>query len=230
MTIPGQTSPVQHQYFKTLLDALCHVRDTQGCIRLLEIGCAYGRSTCAWLNAIEKLNPWNIRDLEYSILDSFHYDTIQNKNFVFNNSNNENPLDTEWYTERIKWTQQEIVQWVINQHPVSPVFKEFIAVDPVQTYGFLPELEEKLSDRPLYNIVFMDGPHGYTEVLNSLKYFGERDTLIMCGDDCFIEQEGVFHAVIDWYKVNHGYKYELYINTNDRFWVLYNEDVLGKIL
>jgi hypothetical protein len=218
--IPGETTPLQHEYYKKIIQNMYYPDRTHN-FKILELGCAYGRSTTAWLDAMNFI-PQNVYDnIELTIVDNFVYDTDKNKTRVFNNSCYPEFDKTEWLEEKIHWPQKKIVEWVINQHENRKYLKEIINTESDK---FL------WKNQTVYDIAFLDGPHDYKSVYTSIGFLSKLDTQIICGDDFANEQPGVLTGVLSWYlKPKNREKYNLFTSSTARFFCLHHVDKQPKL-
>lgn len=172
--IPGFIQDEQAEHIKLLANSL--PLNAQ----VLEIGCAWGRSTWCWLDGLPN-------DASLTVVDPFLIGSGKGK---------------KWHCEHQKerWNHKTINKimkyWVahghestwrvvIDHHPRKHLVKELI-VDKSQNFA-------KNSNQK-WDCVFVDGDHKYQEVKKDLELL-EPNTDILCGDDYGPHEPDVVRAV-----------------------------------
>ena len=160
---------------------------------VLEIGCAWGRSTWCWLNALPEGSS-------LTVVDMFVFDNRPGKHTKRMASWWRNPIVNDVMNYYCVNGQEKTVKKVIEEHPRKHLVKEVFS-------GTSQEFFEQNKDQK-WDCVYLDGDHRYDGVKNDILNF-EPKTEIICGDDYEpITQPGVVQAVNEMIK-----------NTNRNLWV-----------
>lgn len=204
MDIPGETTEKQHNWYNKIY----HWMDPPH--RILEIGCAWGRSSWAWLDCIEH------KDSYLEILDTWSYSRPK----PINPSLGPRLMAWPTYYDEIKQifpnlNQKDILNHNLIQH------KHYTKLKSVYT-GNSREFVEKHNVLDMYDIVYLDGDHSEINVYNELNHF--NGVKIICGDDFCQSQPGVIKAICRFYGSNYT-TYKLYTDPDARFFVLKRVDV-----
>jgi cephalosporin hydroxylase len=195
MEIPGQTDEKQHLWYQKIIEWFHYPP------AVLEIGCAWGRSSWAWLDCM------NMDGSYLEILDNWSY----SKNFKQLNGFK---LSNETYYKFISdvspnYDQKEILLYNLKQH------KNFQKIKKIHT-GVYSDASKH------YDIVYLDDDHSQKNVSNELEHF--NGVPVMCGDDFENTHPGVIKAICKFYHNNFN-KYKLYIDPDARFWALKRTDM-----
>tara|TARA_B100001248_G_C27240075_1_gene388945 strand:+ start:60 stop:686 length:627 start_codon:yes stop_codon:yes gene_type:complete len=162
--VPGFTSTLQHQYYKKLVQQLPQSP------KVLEIGCAFGRSTWAWLDFLPLTS-------EFYILDTF-----ENNNVWLPDQADgiQIPADANNFVKsafKDGYSHYEIFNYIIAQHKNFSIIKKIIKNTYHDAKVYLKNLN--------FDLVYLDGDHNYFEVLDQLLFFDNIP--ILCGDDSAID-------------------------------------------
>lgn len=190
MDIPGATFSIQHEWYKRVRS--WHNYNAS----VLEIGCAYGRSTWAWLDVLDGNQD------EIEIVDTLSY-TPTNNNFL------EHPNAKSIITDVGGYDQEKIFRYNVEQHRNYEKITKFYNTT---SENFCNNVKNKI-----YDIVYLDGAHEYETVIHELNCF--KDARVICGDDFSYDGLGVVSAVFDFYKNNIN-DYNLYVDSEARFFAL----------
>ena len=203
--IPGWTDPPQHNLYKKLVEQLPKNP------KVLEIGCAWGRSTWAWLDVLPN-------DAEFYVLDNFCLPTTRHFPELINNYVEYNkPKLKEFASACLKRNllQKEIFLYCIQQHPSFSNIKNIYDND---------YFDWKIVNDIKFDLVYIDGDHSYKHVSDQLEYF--KDVPIVCGDDYKEQQRDYFEGLmtaVDNYIENNNVKYELFSKANNGLFIIYNK-------
>ena len=200
MDIPGETTKKQHEWFYKIY----HWMDGER--KILEIGCAWGRSSWAWLDCIESENSY------LEILD----------NWAYSNSNGIKKIEKynlDYYNKIKnifpKLNQKEIVNYNLMQH------KNYSKIKQINTDNSISFVKKRdvLNE---FDIVYLDGDHSEFNVWQELNYF--NGVKVICGDDFALAQPGVIKSVCRFYAKNYN-TYKLYTDPDARFFALKHVDL-----
>lgn len=178
--IPGWTYVDQLDQFKEIVNWLPESP------RILEIGCGYGRSTWAWLDAL----PWNA---EMYVLDDFGTpdESIYSNYDVF--------IKLMVNVDKVKefqisgMNQEQIFFNNIPQHQKFSVIKNIWRMDSI-------EWTRNIDDKR-WDLVYFDEEHSFERTKFWLEYF--QNVKYVCGDDYCDGFPGLMSAV-DRYTVQHN--------------------------
>jgi len=157
--VPGWTSTQQHNKYKDIAE---HLPKNP---RVLEIGCGWGRSTWAWLDALPATT-------DYYILDNFSLqlgNTLRKKNWL-----KKWPHINEKARKTKNLTQRKIFDGLISQHPNKDIIKTIWHMngeDWLQSNHFTNN----------FDLVYLDDDHSFNAVSTWLNTF--KNVPIVCGDD-----------------------------------------------
>lgn len=198
LDIPGETTTAQHEWFNKVYHWIYPPR------RILEIGCAWGRSSWAWLDCIEHKESY------LEILDNWAYNNSPDKIKIYNNT----------YYNEIKKTipdfdQKKIIEYNLQQN------KNYNKLKKIHT-GTTDSFIKENNIFENFDIVFLDGDHSEKNVYKELNYF--KGLKIICGDDFASAQPGVIKAVCRFHIENFE-MYKLYTDPDARFFVFKRIDL-----
>lgn len=198
LDIPGETTKKQHDWFYKVYHWMYPPH------RILEVGCAWGRSTWAWLDCIEHERSY------LEVLDNWSYTNATKQIKKHNND----------YYDNMKLIsptldQKEILLYNLQQHPNYSKLKKIHTGDST-SFVNVPNALTK------YDIVYLDGDHSEKNVYNELNYF--NGSKVICGDDFNMDQSGVIKAVCKFYSENYK-RYYLYTDPEARFFALKRVDL-----
>tara|TARA_R110000868_G_scaffold5780_4_gene33914 strand:+ start:2013 stop:2636 length:624 start_codon:yes stop_codon:yes gene_type:complete len=189
MDIPGETQSLQHEWYKRVRS--WHADSAN----ILEIGCAFGRSTWGWLDVMDKTND------RLDVVDTLTY-----PDYRFNTHSNSKQI----LKDIKEYSQEDIFYYTVGQHKN---YNKITNLHNMTSFKFMKKFKDKT-----YDIVFLDGSHDYKTVNRELNNF--KGARVICGDDFSYEHHDVINAVTDFYKANNNYY--LYTDTAARFWALRN--------
>jgi len=184
----------QHSHYKELCEHLPKSAN------VLEIGCAFGKSTWAWLDVLPD-------HTNFYVLDAFVMPTLYTPS--------QSRMDTlrfsrvfarprSYLKKYFNKDQRTLFPYIINQHPRSSLLKN-IFDSTFQDWKKTNDLD--------FDLVYIDGEHSYAEVSSQLEYFSKSKCI--CGDDFL--WPGVSRAVNEYVRI-HNAKLKLY----QEFFVIYN--------
>jgi hypothetical protein len=179
--------------------------------KVLEIGCAWGRSTWAILDAF--------KDCEYHVLDWWGYVEQRQINQIKNHKIYpylvENKIDI--------YNHKDVWQFNMKHH------KHFDSIHTINSMSSLQYINTGLENE--FDFVFFDGSHEYDVVCKELEYFNA--SLVMYGDDYHPRELGVMKSVHDFYykhvknnSLTHTY---LYGSASKAFWCIWDMKKLGPM-
>jgi len=149
---------------------------------VLEIGCAWGRSTWCWLNALPEGSS-------LTVVDIFMFDNRKGKHTKRMHRWWKNKTVNDIMRYYCAYGQENCVRKVLDQHPRKHLLKEIYKGTSDSFYQ--KNLEQQ------WDCVYLDGDHSYNAVQNDLRNF-EPNTNILCGDDYEVNrQPGVVKAVTE---------------------------------
>jgi hypothetical protein len=171
--IPGWTYINQLEQFKEVAKLL------PANPRVLEIGCGYGRSTWAWLDALPATT-------EMFVLDNFGtpYEHIFDYDNSFKNLMKVNMHKVKEFQES-DMNQEQIFFNNIPQHPNTHIIKHVWNMD---SSHWVQHINDKQWD-----LVYIDEDHSFEKTISWLEYF--QNTKYVCGDDYSSAWRGVIAAV-----------------------------------
>ena len=189
--IPGWTVKEQHDQYKGLVNLLPKNP------KVLEIGCGWGRSTWAWLDALPDT-------ASFFILDHFelNYRVLQ-KTGIYPYSKAAKRIRKQ------NIDQREIFDTIIKQHPKINLLKTLWHMSGNDWKNHIDYTQE-------WDLVYLDDDHRYPAVSDWLERF--TNVPIVCGDDYHSNHQGVVSAV-DEYAEKTGCKKTILPGC---FWVLKN--------
>jgi hypothetical protein len=171
--------------------------------KILEIGTAFGRSSCSILDGMKSSQTLDICDL----WDNNHWtdmanDTSYAKSTLFGDSDVVDTALKNLVQHGIRKTWESHVSQHQNANLIRNVFQ--------QTSMSLVDTD--------YDLVFLDGEHSYSNLSNELRKF--ENVPIICGDDfSYHIGDEVIKAVIDFGK---EYQKILTVDLQALFYVLRN--------
>lgn len=160
------------------------VSDLPAGSRILEIGCAYGRSTWCILNALTEGSTLTTVDTFQHLKTSKMY---KSNHKGYQRSGKPMPKDL-WHNleEMQKRGHRGFYDWLMAQHPRDAQH---------QTYQMTSAEYIRLYPQRTYDLVYLDGDHAYNTVSMELQHY--RNTPILCGDDWGPVHPEVTRAVDD---------------------------------
>lgn len=164
LQIPGWTNRSQHNNYKILAKQLPKNA------KVFEIGCGWGRSTWAWLDALPSCSS-------YYILDCFRLDqsSIQKANPKFAKR-----------AKKYNLNQKQIFDNIIKNHYNFDIIKcvwNMFDSDWLKSDIYTPD----------WDLVYIDANHSYPSTKRLLETF--KNVKIICGDDYNEHWPGVVRAV-----------------------------------
>jgi hypothetical protein len=200
--IPGWTNPPQHNLYKKLVEQLPKNP------KVLEIGCAWGRSAWAWLDVLPN-------DAEFYVLDNFSLSSNRHLPEFYDTWNNYELRKFASACLKRNWLQKEIFLYCIQQHPSFSNIKNIYDND---------YFDWKIDNDIKFDLVYIDGDHSYKHVNDQLEYF--KDVPIVCGDDYKEQRRDYFEGLmtaVDNYIENNNVKYELFPTNKNGLFIIYNK-------
>lgn len=174
--IPGYTN------FTHLEDLALTIRQLPPNSRILEIGCAYGRSTCCILDNLSPGSSLHTVDTFVHLKPSKIYKGNHKRYLDIGQAMPELLKDN--LEHMMNLGQRGFFDYITNKHPSR---------DKLSVYQMTSEeYMNKFSDRT-YDCVYLDGDHRYEAVRSELIHF--EDTKVLCGDDWGPAHPGVTQAV-----------------------------------
>lgn len=175
--IPGWTWKSQLEHIATL------AKSYDSKIKVLEIGCAWGRSTWQWLDNLPI-------DSELWVIDAFVLKTPHKHAKAFRHL-----LPGNETVQKIIARYGEVGHYqtfldVINLHPKKRMLKKILS-GRSKTYYDQTNFQ--------WDIVYIDGAHDYETVKSDIFNYGPI-TKILCGDDYGEGSPGVIQAVDEYVK------------------------------
>lgn len=177
--IPGWTYVDQLDQFKEIVNRL---PDSP---RILEIGCGYGRSTWAWLDALPQ-------DAEMCVLDDFG--TPDESIYAIDEF-----MELMISADKVKefqisgMNQEQIFFNNMPQHTKFSVIKNIWKMDSI-------EWTKHINDKR-WDLVYLDENHSFERTKFWLEYF--QNVKYVCGDDYCNSFPGLMSAV-DLYTIQHN--------------------------
>lgn len=131
--------------------------------RVIEIGCAWGRSTWAWMQGLPA-------GCTLTTIDLFMLDEFRGKHTKRQQRHN-NPVLNKVMLQWKERTGKEFVEYIIGHHPRRHLIQH--TVHHMRSDNFtVPEH---------IDLVYIDGNHEYEGCKSDLSMYGHAD--IVCGDD-----------------------------------------------
>jgi hypothetical protein len=174
--IPGYTNET---HLQDLADTISSLRPNS---RILEIGCAYGRSTCCILDHLTPGSTLTTVDTFAHIKVSKMYKSNHKK---YQRMGVKMPKELAHNLEMLKQKgHRGFYDWITQQHPnhTQHSTHEMTSVEYMKMY----HMEQ-------YDCVYLDGDHTYDTVSKELAHY-ELST-VLCGDDWGPAHPGVTQAV-----------------------------------
>jgi len=138
--------------------------------RILEIGCAYGRSTWCMLNNLTEGSVLHTVDTFAHLKTSKMY---KSNHKGYQRSGKPMPKDLQHNLEQMKQRgHRGFYDWLMAQHPRDTQH---------HTYQMTSTEYIKQYKQRTYDMVYLDGDHAYSTVKQELQHYA--DTPILCGDD-----------------------------------------------
>jgi len=196
--IPGLTSPRQHNWYRLLAKRL------NKSANVLEVGCGYGKSTWAWLDALPLTTNFYVLDA-FVLPPPYSSSTPRALQLHYSRqfSSEKVSMTRKYLKKHFNADQKTVFYNVIQQHPKFNLIKDI----------FDSKFHEwRKTNNIKFDLVYLDGDHNYDEVSNQLKYFS--DCPCICGDDYL--WPSVSTAVDEFVQIN-NYKLE----TVNEFFIIY---------
>lgn len=160
--------------------------------KVLEIGCAFGCSTWALMNALPKGCKLHVCDtfgMDNPMLKQQHYNGIMAKH-------SHNPAVVYALSLYMEKNHREVFEYCVSQHPrYFELHKKTHAKKSL----------EVLENDNKWDMVYIDGHHAYSTVKKELSYL--NGTKYLCGDDYHPAHEGTMKA-IDEFLADNEYNFE----------------------
>ena len=201
MDIPGY---INHVHVEDLTDL---IRKQPDGIRILEIGCAYGRSTWTTMSAMGPNSTLTVVDTFGHLKPSKLLKGIT-KSIGRGETQNTEKLSENMRVLRESNDQRTLFNHVLEQHP---------ARDRVTVHQMYSQDYRKQFYNDTFDVVYLDGEHTYEAVRGELKHFA--NTPVLCGDDWGPSKPGVTRA-IDEFRAQHPNRtwYEPRLSEKSGFW------------
>ena len=168
MSVPGYTSHAQMK----IIEAVCKSIPSDS--RILEIGCALGRSTVGWLNCINDTHNLDVMDT-FTQQSEFTIPSIINHSPGWGPTT---PADIQTYDEIIDYfkshTHKETWDIVVKRHSNYKNIKNVYS-------SKLQDFMKENSTQPHWDVVYLDALDETEEVISALNYFEGAE--LICGDD-----------------------------------------------
>jgi len=203
LDVPGWTNSIQHREYKDLVAELPENP------RVLEIGCGYGRSTWAWLDALPPTST-------YCVLDNFRLTSKWLHKSQYTNYKRINPIIASfiWKCNKRNTTQREIFDKFISYHPNQQIIKTVWEMDSDDWI-----VSKEFTNN--WDLVYLDDRHEYEVMKQWLSIFS--NVSIVCGDDYNRIFQGIIDAVDEYSKDKNVYKH---ITRAANFFIIKNKSRL----
>jgi hypothetical protein len=186
LDIPGWTFYPQHKLYKSL------VQDLPKNPRILEIGCGWGRSTWAWLDALPSSSMYYVLD-NFNLTSHWCYHSFYKK---YKGNNNMMAKSIKRWAKS-DTNQLEIFKQLISQHPNNKIIKKIWKLDSDDWIA-----SDEFSNN--WDLVYLDDRHTFEVMKKWLKLFS--NVQIVCGDDYSIKFPGIIKAVDGYARKNNKFK------------------------
>jgi hypothetical protein len=194
--VPGQVSRAGLDKFDILKPAL-----KDNCV-ILEIGCAWGKSTWKWLDVLPPKG-------QLDILDAWEYNQSErhDRKQEFIDHGGQYILDDVG-----EYDQRKVWEFTTGHHPEKRKIRDVISMTSQQYFDRKGSAD--------YDLVFLDGDHSHECVAAELAYFAHVD--ILCGDDYQGEFPGLMNAVNEFYA-EHYTEFALVTDTSCSSWFMFRK-------
>lgn len=165
--IPGLTDSNQHIHYYEIAQQLSVNSN------VVEVGCGYGRSTWAWLNAIpEQSNLYVVDNFSMAKASKMIFNKKTKNRFIDRNINQRFNPDIDYLKKYFDRPQKDVFDQIIKQHPKFNLLKDVYPQD----------FEDwKVTNKIKFDLAYLDAHHGTEQVASQLEYF--KDCKFICGDD-----------------------------------------------
>ena len=211
MDIPGQTTEYNlNNIYKIAEEVKQNCKGDKP--KILEIGCAWGRSTWALLDAYP--------DCEHHIIENWAYERHNH----YQNEITQHPSYKLLKDNKIDIRQQRKVwKFFVSQHKN---YKNIVKLNSMSSEDYIAQCMDKEFD-----FVFLDGSHEYDTVIKELYYF--KKALVLYGDDYRSTQQELVKAVNEYYEDHIKYSKNQYLqlqaSTPNAYWCIWDSEVLGNM-
>jgi hypothetical protein len=194
--IPGHIFPSQMEHIKQIAASL-----PEGA-NVLEIGCAWGRSTWCWLSGLKEGSTLTVVDPFLFGSDGLRIGKHTKRQHRVWQNGVVDSIMRYWQEHGPEKTWKAVVE----EHPKKHLIKN-LYVGLSQDFA--------LKNNETWDCVYLDGDHKYKSIKADLRNFEPR-TNIICGDDYEPEtQQGVVRAVTEMIEET-GRKF--WLDPNSVFW------------
>ena len=174
--VPGHIFPSQMNHIRRIAASLPKGSN------VLEIGCAWGRSTWCWLDGLPEGSTLTVVDPFLFGYDGLRIGKHKKRQAGVWNNPVVNDVMNYWEVNG----PQKAWEAVIAEHPKKDMIKQLYV-------GFSRTFAAENNES--WNVVYLDGDHRYKHINRDLLDFEPRTEMI-CGDDYEPEtQQGVIQAV-----------------------------------
>lgn len=211
MDIPGQTTEYNLKNIYKIADVVKNNAKGDK-VKILEIGCAWGRSTWALMDAFE--------DCEHHIIESWAYGNHTDYNKTITEHHSYKLLKDKGIDIQ---DQRKLWNFFVSKHKN---YKNITTMNSMTSDDYIRARKDNKFD-----FVFFDGSHNYKTVIRELFYF--RNATVLYGDDYRPTQPGVVKAVHEFYENSIRYAknqdLQLQASAPNAYWCIWNSHLLGNM-
>ena len=194
--VPGHIFSSQMDHIRSIASSL-----PKGS-KVLEIGCAWGRSTWCWLDELPEGSTLTVVDPFLFGRDGQRIHKHKKRQSQYFNNTIVNEIMDYWVIHGPQKTWES----VISEHPKKNMIKQLYVGS---SRSFAEENDET------WNCVYLDGDHRYKHINRDLLDFEPR-TDIICGDDYEPETQKDVIRAVDEMIARSGRKF--WLDTDSVFW------------
>jgi len=179
LDVPGFNNPIHLKHLSEYISKL-----KSG--RILEIGCAWGGSTWAILDAIQPkvtLTTVDTFGMNHPDLKMHHYQGVSKKH-------SKNPSVMYGMNIYLEKNQRAVFDHFVSYHPKRKHLRKVHQTTSI----------EVLEDDSNWDLAYIDGLHSYENV--SRELFLLKDVKMICGDDYHPTHEGCMKAIDEFREKN----------------------------